>query len=190
MNVRRMRRTCAALVRELDLRAPAQPEDIVAALCARMSALLGRPVQLCLVQLPASVSGMWVETDDEVFLLCEEGTSPWHRLAIACHEFWHMQAGHHAAPLGADAAAHLVFPSLHPQTIAKIVACRFYASRELLDERELAAEREAEFFASLMLSMISGWVPRQSWVVPAEVADLVQRLEASFGGNAGGDERG
>jgi hypothetical protein len=190
MNVRQMRRTCAALVRDLDLRNPTDPDELVAALCARMGELLGRPVEHCLVQLPASVSGVWAETDDGVLLLCEQGTSPWHRLAITCHEFWHMQAGHQPGPLGMDAASQLIFSSLRPETIARIVACRSYTATGERDEAELAAEREAEFFASLMLTMVSRWVAPQSWVVPAEAAEVVRRLEASLGGGTGQDERG
>lgn len=169
-----MRRSCASLVRDLDLPVPAEPGQVIDALCERMRQRVGRDVHHRLVAFPPdTVSGLWVETDDAHYILCEQRTSPWHQLLITGHEFWHMEANHRAATAHSDDAGHLLFPSLDPGTVARIVASRSHCSAE--------AEQEADFFASLLMGKVSRWLPEQRWVVPDSAAAVVHRLEATLG---------
>ncbi|WP_189132776.1 hypothetical protein [Wenjunlia tyrosinilytica] len=183
MELKKMRRTCAALVQDLDLPAPAEPGHLITSLCERMSQRLGRPVNHRLVRFPPdTVSGLWLATDTEHYVLCEQDTSPWHQLAITGHEFWHMEADHEAmAVQGAD-AGRLVLPSLDPQTVARIVAARTHCSDE--------AEQEAEFFASLLLAKVSRWLPQRTWTVPDSAAAVVDRMETSLGTRPQRGDRG
>jgi hypothetical protein len=174
MDMKAMRRSCAALVRDLDLPIPAEPDQVITALCERMKQRLGREVRHRLVPFPPdTVSGLWVATDSVHYILCEERTSPWHQLLITCHEFWHMEADHAATPAEEENAAHLLFPSLDPRTVARIVATRAHCGA--------AAEQEADFFASLMMAKVSRWLPKQTWTVPESAAAVVDRLESSLG---------
>lgn len=175
MDLKAMRRSCAALVRDLDLPVPAAPDQLISALCGRMRQRLGRQVHHRLVPFPPdTVSGLWVATDSAHFILCEERTSPWHQLLITCHEFWHMEAGHRTVAADGQDATRLVFPSLDPNTVARIVARRSHCTAE--------AEQEADFFAAMLMTKVSRWLPERTWpTVPDSAAAVVHRLECSLG---------
>lgn len=176
MGMKAMRRSCAALVRDLDLPLPAEPEQVIAALCGRMRQRLGKDVHHRLVAFPPdTVSGLWVATDTAHYILCEERTSPWHQLLITCHEFWHMEAGHQARLSGGGEACldRSLFPSLDEQTVARIVAGRTHCSA--------GDEQEADLFASLLMTRVSRWLPEQTWTVPDSAAAVVHRLETALG---------
>ncbi|HEX5568134.1 MAG TPA: hypothetical protein VFY14_14610 [Streptomyces sp.] len=174
MDMKAMRRSCAALVRDLDLPVPAEPDQVIAALCGRMRERLGRDVHHRLVPFPPdTVSGLWVATDSAHYILCEERTSPWHQLLITCHEFWHMEADHRATAAGGEHVPGLVLPSLDPGTVARIVAGRSHC--------DAVAEQEADFFASLLMAKVSRWLPERTWDVPDSAAAVVHRLETALG---------
>lgn len=177
-----MRRSCAALVRDLDLPLPAEPQQVITALCARMEQRQGRAVHHRLVPFPPdTVSGLWVATDDAHYILCEERTSPWHQLLITCHEFWHMEVDHQAT--GADQESHdrRLYPSLDPETVSRIVARRTHCSA--------AEEQEADLFASLLMAKVSRWLAEETWTVPDAEAAVVHRLENTLGPRDGGRPR-
>jgi hypothetical protein len=174
MGMKAMRRACAALVRDLDLPLPAEPEQVIEALCGRMKQRLGREVHHRLVAFPPdTVSGLWVATDTAHYVLCEERTSPWHQLLITCHEFWHMEADHRTSVPVGEGVDRALFPSLDERTVARIVARRTHCSAE--------AEQEADFFASMLMARVSRWLPEQTWTVPDSAADVVRRLETALG---------
>jgi hypothetical protein len=125
---------------------------------------------------------VWVATDSANYLLCEEDTSGWHRLAITGHEFWHMEAEHDPTVLGAVEATRLALPSLDPPTVARIMSSRTHYVA--------AIEQEAELFASLLLAKVSRWLPKRDWAVPTHAAAVVGRLETTLGYRAGRDEHG
>lgn len=168
-----MRRACAALVDDLALAVPAEPEQLISSLCSCMGERLGKPVRHRFVSFPAgTVTGLWVATDTAHHLLCEEQTSSWHQILITGHEFWHMHRDH-TTPIGEDDAAQLLFSTLDPHTVARIVAARNYCTGP--------HEQEAELFATLLLNQVSPWLPTPTWTVPAHAAGVVGRLETSFG---------
>jgi hypothetical protein len=169
-----MRRSCSALVRDLNLPVPTAPEKMIASLCERMGERLGQPVLHRLVRFPPdTVSGVWVATDTANYVLCEQDTSSWHQLAITGHEFWHMEAEHHPVAVGQDDASGMTFPSLGAETVTRILAARSHPCEE--------AEQEAEVFASLLLARVSRWLPDRAWAVPDHAAGVVHRLETSLG---------
>ncbi len=174
MDLKTMRRTCDALVRDLDLPVPSEPHELITALCARMRQRLGKDVRHLLVPFPPdTVSGLWIATDDAHLVLCEQNTSPWHQLLIICHEFWHIEADHTPAQPPGDAAMQQVFPSLRPDVVARVVARRSHCGA--------AAEQEADYFACVLMTKVSRWLPPQTWTVPDSAAAVVQRLESALG---------
>ncbi|MCT2593536.1 hypothetical protein LHJ74_27145 [Streptomyces sp. N2-109] len=198
MDMKVMRRSCAALVRDLDLPLPAEPQQVIAALCTRMEQRQGRAVHHRLVPFPPdTVSGLWVATDDAHYILCEAHTSPWHQLLITCHEFWHMEVDHRdtTGNTGAHAAQaaraddetpagdvdRRLFPSLDPETVSRIIARRTHCSAE--------EEQEADFFASLLMARVSRWLAEETWTVPDAEAAVVHRLENTLGRRGGGRPR-
>ncbi|KWT61884.1 hypothetical protein ADL21_11430 [Streptomyces albus subsp. albus] len=175
MDVKHMRKSCAALIRDFDLPVPAAPEQVIAALCTRMGRRLGRPVHHRLAAFPpGTVSGLWVRTETAHYIVCEQRTSAWHQLLITGHEFWHMEAGHGATQLADDDARRLLFPTLGGEALVRLLGKRTHYCSE--------AEEEAEFFATLLVTRMSRWLPEQSWSAPAPwAANVTQRLETSLG---------
>lgn len=169
-----MRRSCAALLRDLDMHVPVEPDQVIRALCGRMRQRLGKEVHHRLVPFPpVTVSGLWVETETAHYILCEKHTSPWHQLLITAHEFWHIEAGHEATTSEGEEDTRLLFPSLDPRTVARIAARRSHCSA--------IAEQEADFFASLLMAKVSRWLPERTWAVPDSAVPLVRRLETTLG---------
>lgn len=179
MNRREVHRSCAGLVDEMNLPIPAEPEALMDRLCELMAQRLGQPVHRRFVPMPidADLSGMWVATEldgaMEHHILVEESTSPWHQVVIFCHEAGHMMVGHETVPVDGDDALQLVFPTLPSETVARIVAGRTHGATP--------AEQTAELFGSMLQSMVSRWLPHETWVVPDTATDVVRRLENSLG---------
>ncbi|MDG4830866.1 hypothetical protein O7627_16335 [Solwaraspora sp. WMMD1047] len=174
MDLRRMRRSCADLVRDLQPPDPTEPTQLITALCGRMGERLGVPVRHRLVRFPPeTVSGLWIATDTANYLLCEQDTSGWHQLAITGHEFWHMEAEHQATAVPAGDVAGLGGDSPDRATVARVVAARAHC--------EAVAEQEAELFASLLVAKLSRWLPQRTWAVPENAVGVVDRLESTLG---------
>ncbi|WP_189062057.1 hypothetical protein [Longimycelium tulufanense] len=183
MNRRQLRRSCSSLVEKLALPVPAEPEQLMDRLCELMGERLGLPVHRRLVGFPpGTVSGLWVATDAAHYILCEQDTSPWHQLVIFCHEFGHIAVKHDTAPLPDSALPTLPFASLDSHTVERIIARRTYCSSP--------EEKHAEIFGSLLLARVSRWLPQQTWVVPENARDIVQRLETTFEAQAERRRRG
>jgi hypothetical protein len=172
-----MRRVCTALVDDLCLPVPAEPQQLFEALSAKMSQLRGRPVRHLLVAFPpCTVTGLWVATDDMDYVFCEQHTSLVHQLRIFFHEFWHLYDGHEGGTVGAalglddNLAPSDLVPAIGQDQLARIIAARSPCSR-----RE---EEDAELFAWLLTAKVSRWMHKQQWTVPEHAADIIGRLEA------------
>jgi hypothetical protein len=183
VDLKAMRRVCAALVEDLHLPVPTSADQLISALCNRMGARLGKPVNHQLVSFPPdTVTGLWFATESAHFVLCEQQTSPWHRMLITGHEFWHMLAEQDSTPVLDNEVMQRLFPSLEPQALARILAARSHCTGP--------HEREAELFASLLLASVSRCLPKATWAPPAHAASLVGRLEVSLGCQADRRHRG
>jgi hypothetical protein len=153
MNQRAMRRTCASLVRGLDIRPPAEPGQLIGALCRRLEERTGRDVRHTLVPFPPhTVSGLWAATDSTDHILCERNTSPWHQLLITCHEIWHIVEAHRSGLADAPTLGGVELTSLDDTALGRILA-----TRGPFDD---AAEREADLFASLLIARLTRRLPR------------------------------
>lgn len=169
-----MRRSCQALVRDLDLPVPAEPAELIDGLCSRMGQRLGQPVRHVLVKFPpGTVTGAWVATASENYIFCEQETSVWHQLAITGHEFWHMSAHHRSFAIDGGVLDPEIFPSLDHAGMKRVLATRAHSCED--------AEQEAEVFASMLLVRVSRWLPDQTCAVPQHAAGLVDRLELTLG---------
>ncbi|MGP3971436.1 hypothetical protein [Streptomyces sp. 6N223] len=101
---------------------------------------------------PQTVSGLWVATDSTDHILCEQNTSPWHRLLITCHEIWHIMEAHRSGLAGASALTGVELTSLDDSALGRILG-----TRGPFDD---AAEREADLFASLLIARLTRRLPR------------------------------
>jgi hypothetical protein len=177
MDMRQMRRVCAALVDDLRLPVPAEPQDLFAALSAKMTALRGRPVEHMFMPFPPQTyTGLYVQRDTSDIVLIEAHTSLAHQLRIFFHEFWHLYAGHPGidiTELTLDGGAwEQVNTRLlaSPQGKATILAARSGCSD--------SHEDEAELFSWQLAARVSRWMPEQHRIVAEDDAEVVGRLEA------------
>lgn len=170
-----MRRLCGELVAELELPAPARPEDLYGALCGAMSRRRGRPVHFRTAAFPpGTASGLWLDMTDRDLVVVEERTAPDHQLVILGHELWHMKAGHCSHHVeGAAVAARLLSDDADLRdTVLKVAArSRF----------EQADEKEAENFGLLLASKCRTWLEGSSLRGPVQRDHLAGRIEASLG---------
>ncbi|GAB2875299.1 hypothetical protein GCM10022245_07780 [Streptomyces mayteni] len=143
-----MRRICASLVGGLEIRPPAEPDQVMGALCRRLEEMTGREVRHTLAAFPPhTVSGLWVATGSADHILCERNTSPWHQLLITCHEFWHIVEGHRLGSAGTPTLTGRELTLLDDTALGRILA-----TRGSFDD---AAEREADLFASLLIARLT-----------------------------------
>ncbi|MEW2165526.1 toxin-antitoxin system, toxin component [Streptomyces sp. NPDC007084] len=170
-----MRRLCGELVAELSLPAPAQPDELYAALCGAMSRRRGRPVRFRTAAFPpGTASGLWLDMAEQDLVVIEERTAPDHQLVILGHELWHMKAGHRGHDVaGAAVAARLLSDGADlPATVLAVAArTRF----------RLADEKEAESFGLLLASKCRTWLAGSSRRGPVRRDGLAGRIEASLG---------
>ncbi|WP_142214924.1 toxin-antitoxin system, toxin component [Streptomyces sp. SLBN-118] len=170
-----MRRLCGELIAGIDLPVPAEPTDLYATLCARMSGRRGRPVQFRMASFPpGTASGLWLDMADQDLIVIEERTAPDHQLVILGHELWHMQAGHSSHHVeGAAVAARLLNDGADLQDTVLKVAARTHF--------DVAEESEAESFGLLLSSKCRSLLsssPRRG--LPG--LDVIEgRIEASLG---------
>ncbi|MCK1820749.1 toxin-antitoxin system, toxin component [Streptomyces sp. XM83C] len=174
-----MRRLCGELVSELDLPAPARPDELYTALCGAMSRRRGRPVRVRMsVFPPGTASGLWLDMADQDLVVVEERTAPEHQLVILGHELWHMQAGHGGHHVdGATVAARLL-----DETSDLAATVRAVAARTRFD---LAEERDAERFGLLLASKCRTWLAgaggRGAGRGTRQAEHLAGRIGASLG---------
>ncbi|MBF6332330.1 ImmA/IrrE family metallo-endopeptidase [Nocardia transvalensis] len=182
MGRRTLRRRSARLVEEFiaDLRLPipAEPDQVMQAVCDVLTRRLGRPVKRMPVKFPPSQSdvvfGLWVHGADGHYIFYEQDTSPWHQLVIFCHETGHLIHEHDQAPLLDADLPRLLLPNLDPSAVQRIMATR---SQQCCGPAEI----QAETFAAHLLTQVSRWLPEQHWPVSDAAAAVVQRMETTFG---------
>lgn len=90
------------------LAVPAEPQELMHALCAVMARQIGKPVKLRLRAFPDSTkaSGLTLYLEKHILVIVEERTRPEHQLIILGHELWHVKngdCGHHGTQIAAAA---------------------------------------------------------------------------------------
>lgn len=174
-----MRRLCGELVAELDLPAPAAPDELYTALCGAMSRRRGRPVHVRTSAFPpGTASGLWLDMADQDLVVIEERTAPEHQLVILGHELWHMQAGHGGHHVdGATVAARLIGDTTDLAATVRAVAAR--------TRFDLEEEQDAERFGLLLASKCRTWLTgAAAWGAgpgTRQAEHLAGRIGASLG---------
>lgn len=165
---RALRDRCAGQLAQLDLPRPFDLNE----LCTRVGRQRGRDIKLVPISLPARAPcGMWAATDDCDYVFVQERTSRFHQALIGLHELSHILFGHVSAAAMDARTTSLLAPNLNPALIQHMLGRTHYSE---------TIEREAEALASLILSHAGEWSPVEPPSVPAEIAGLVERLEASL----------
>jgi hypothetical protein len=149
---------CEQLISTLNI---PQPFDMYAFLTS-LAEQRGRRIELVPATLPATLPcGMLVCTDDVDYIFHAIDTTPLHAWHIDMHEVGHLLLDH-AAILGRhgldenlpaldeQTAVRLLLPDLSPELIRRILGRTGYSD---------AHEREAEVFASMLLSATNPGVP-------------------------------
>jgi hypothetical protein len=112
---------------------------------AEVAAARGRPLRvLPLPELDDGdvITGAWVSTDTDDWVLTDASASPWHRDLIGLHEIAHLLCGHCADAQWLQDFAASLLPDLSDVTIRHMLGRHGYTTAE---------ELEAEFLGSLIL---------------------------------------
>ncbi|NYT95429.1 hypothetical protein HW126_16740 [Salinispora sp. H7-4] len=141
MRERALRKSCRALLRELDIRPPLDVRE----LCRRLAERRGRPIRLVPypIQIPGPF-GLWVMTDSaDVIFFQKETTAP-HQDHIILHEIGHIIADHPSDETESE-GLDLLTP-VKPNGTTRALRRTCYDS---------AHEREAELVATVILEWAS-----------------------------------
>jgi hypothetical protein len=169
MNLRQLRRICAARVEALELPFPFD----VHKLCKSMERARGRMIHLIPRALPAgSPTGLCVSTNTGDYIFYESRTSALHQEHIILHEVGHLLCEHRAASVSREEISGLLLPDLDPGMVQRVLGRTCYP---------MWAEQEAEIIASLILAKVEK--QRRDTVSPvsSDVAPVVARVERSLG---------
>jgi hypothetical protein len=172
MNLRQLRRDCAAKVQALDLPSPFDVHE----LCRSLARSRGRMIHLIPIALPPdSPSGLCVSTDTADYIFYEQETSPLHQEHIVLHEIGHLICDHQATSVSRQEVAQLLLPDLDLRMIQRVLGRTCYPEW---------AEQEAEMIASLILAEVERHPLESAWTVPVEAAPVVARVERSLRGSS------
>ncbi|WP_137813616.1 hypothetical protein [Gandjariella thermophila] len=143
-------------------------------LCWRLETWWGRAIRLVPLNLPPDgPCGIWVSTAGTEYILYERQTTALHQEHIVLHEVGHLLCRHEAAPMLDGAAFGLLFPSLDPAMVHRVLGRTHYTAVE---------EQEAELIASMILERAHRQRPEPAWNPPPETAGIVSRIEDSLSG--------
>lgn len=166
-DLRRLRRRCARLVRDIAVPVPFDAER----LCREVGERVGQPIHLLPVSMPADgPSGLVVAGPRAHYLCYDSGTRPLHQQHIIAHELGHIIAGH---TVGREPGAEAVLSTLDEEMVRRVLA------RD--GGYDSGQEREAELIAELLLRRAHSWTPEETWEVPSDAADVVARIEHWLG---------
>lgn len=164
----RLEERCEERVRSLGL--PLNEKFPVEEICEHIGALRQRPVHVIPLHLPRiSPHGLLISTEANDYIFVEKRLVPVHHQQVLLHEIGHVVCDHEASPAMTGDASRLLFPSLDPGLVLRVVG-RSHADSE--------AEMEAEMVGSLIGRRISRWTAQRTWVVPPEAREMAERLTA------------
>lgn len=167
MDLKQLRRRCAARLRELDLPTPFD----VRSFCDAVGDRRGRPIRLCPVTSQAGPCGLWAAGSGVDYIFYERSTSLLHQEHIILHEVSHLLCGHRPALVSDEERCRLLFPDLDNAMVQQILARTAYPDEE---------EQEAELLASLILQRAVGRTLRDERPDDRQLAELLDRLEAAL----------
>src|SRR5438067_8251764 len=170
MNLRQLRRICAAKVEALELPSPFDVHkfcgSVQRARC-RMIHLIPRALRT------GSPSGLCVSTKAGDYIFYESHTSALHQEHIILHEVGHLLCEHSAASVSREEISELLLPDLDPAMIQSVLGRTCYP---------IWAEQEAEIIASLILAKVERQRRETVRPVPPNVVPVVARVERSLRG--------
>lgn len=149
----------------------------------------GRKIKLIPGRLGADQPcGMLISTTDIDYIYCADNVPPLQSQHTVMHEVGHLLFDHCTSAsscgetprVAGDDALRLLLPTLSPALVRRVLGRTVYASDQ---------EREAELFASLVLSRVSSTRDGYVGLAPGHHADLVG-LESAFGHPVRGGLRG
>ncbi|MET8680894.1 hypothetical protein ABZW18_25760 [Streptomyces sp. NPDC004647] len=166
-STKRLRERCRKIVDNLEISTPFD----VKALCDGIGDRRGRPIRLVPMDMPVSVSGLWLYTDSYDAIVYERRTSRVHQEHIILHEIGHLLSEHDATPTMGDEVSRLLLPNLNPQVVRAMLGRTRYTEPE---------EQEAELIASLLLERAGRWRLPKRWTPVPNAAGIARRLERSL----------
>ncbi len=168
MDPEELRDRCRARLGKLDL---PRPFD-VHVLCDRLGQRRGRPIVLVPLALPPhGPCGLWINGQQQDYIVYEQTTSPLHQEHIVLHEVAHLVCEHPGAPQVDDAHSGRLFTNLDPAMVRRVLARTSYSTDE---------EIEAELLASLILQHADRR-PLPRTPIDPRIAQIVRRLESNWG---------
>jgi hypothetical protein len=172
--IRRLLRHCES--RFAEWRLPAS--STITTVTQEVSRRRGRPIHLIPLALGADQpSGLSLTLATMDVVVYEAETSRTHQEHIIAHELAHIMCGHTGIMSIDENVARLIFPNLDPGLVRDMLNRAGYG-----DEHEL----EAEIMASVILRRMNARPERTGPTPPAEVQEVLDRLEKSFSSNGDG----
>jgi len=152
------------------LNLPARRRISVTRLCEMISRDRGRSILLVPMKLPMSnVDGIWLSTRIGVDCIAiESRLSPVHQLGVILHELGHLLCDHQEAQVIDLEATKLVWPSLRPEWVRRVLG---------RDHSDSTTERDAEYVASLLSAHIT-WSADLTAHLPPDERHIAHRLVA------------
>jgi len=171
MNVRQLRRICAAKVEALELPSPFDVHEF----CQSVERGRGRAIQLLPRALPVgSPSGLCVSTNARDYIFYESRTSALHQEHIILHEVAHLLCEHRTTSVSREEISGLLLPNLDPGMVQRVLGRTCHP---------VWAEQEAEIIASLILAKVERQRRETVWAASSNVAPVVARVERSLRGS-------
>ncbi|MGW5675889.1 hypothetical protein ACWEV4_12570 [Streptomyces sp. NPDC003860] len=169
------------LAHALEQAGPDGPDDVFAALCARLSERRGRPVVLRLVEFPpGTASGLYLDMTDQDVICVQANTQPSHQLVIFGHEVWHMMAGHGGGHTDLPGGA-VPPPEERAPSVGTAAAVQGLAARTDFHQRQ---ETEAETFGLELGAQLRSWLEGTAGRGPR--SELARRIHTSLGNRRAG----
>ncbi|MEW2078104.1 MULTISPECIES: toxin [unclassified Streptomyces] len=176
---------------------PAEPQEVMEAFCAAMSARTGRPIHLVFRAFPPDipVSGMRLDCGDHSIIVVEERTVPEAQLVILGHELWHEEqgdCGHHVAGMPTAARA---LPTEQAAEVIERAVEQILAAHEIPLDALLAVaaraestddhEADAETFGLLFGREVRTWMKGRYAQGPVSADTVEGRINLSLSNRVG-----
>lgn len=169
MNLRQLRRICAAKVAALEIPSPFDVHEF----CRSVQRARGRMIRLIPRALPTGApSGLCVSTNAGDYIFYESQTSAFHQEHIILHEVGHLLCEHSAPSVSREEVSGLLLPDLDADMVQRVLGRTCYP---------MWAEQEAEIIASLILAKVEKERRETVSAVSPDVASVVARVERSLG---------